>query len=156
MTPKKDHALLKVCRGSTAARSPYAQVLGRCLSAVRHELIVHLLAFIECRKSGPLDGRDVNEHVLAAVFRLNEPVALGGVEPLHSPCRHVDLRKEIPPCAMQRIGGFITGEKAVRDAGRWAKTVQHRAREGGGADFILRAAWQEAGADGLAGGGLGE
>ena len=37
---------------------------------------------------GPLDRADVNEHVVAAIVRLNEAVALGCVKPLHGSHAH--------------------------------------------------------------------
>src|SRR5882724_7086758 len=66
------------------------QVLCRRLAAIAHDLVFHLLAFIECAEPCALYSRDVNKHVLAATLRLNEAVALGGVEPFHSSDRHQD------------------------------------------------------------------
>ena len=39
-----------------------------------------------------LDGADMDEHVLAAVARLDEAKSLRGVEPLHCTCSHLSLR----------------------------------------------------------------
>src|SRR5690606_18102586 len=47
-----------------------------------------LLAFVQRVHAGALDGRDVHEHIVAAVIRLDEAVALGRVEPLHGSSRH--------------------------------------------------------------------
>ena len=47
-----------------------------------------LLAFIQRTEVRPFNGGDVDEHVRAAVVRLDEAEALGGVEPLHSTSRH--------------------------------------------------------------------
>src|SRR5271168_3632362 len=66
------------------------QVLCRGLAAVADDLVLHLLAFIECAEPCALYSRDVNKHVLPATLRLNEAVALGGVEPFHSSDRHQD------------------------------------------------------------------
>src|SRR5690348_10922220 len=33
--------------------------------------------------AGTLDGSDVNEHILAAIIRCNEPIALGRIEEFH-------------------------------------------------------------------------
>ena len=65
-----------------------------------HEIILHALALAQAVVPGPLDGRDVHERVGTATIRLNEPVAFGGVEPLHSSglqrtCPHV--RRETTP-----------------------------------------------------------
>src|SRR5579864_8865546 len=56
--------------------------------AVALDLVAHLLAFAQPPEVRALDGRDVHEHVLAAVIRLDEAKALGGVEPLYSSSRH--------------------------------------------------------------------
>src|SRR6185437_489709 len=47
------------------------------------KLVAELLAFVEVAHPGPLDGRDMDEHVLRAVVGLDEAVALLGVEPLY-------------------------------------------------------------------------
>jgi hypothetical protein len=60
------------------------------LAAIADDLVLDLLAFIEGAEACALYGRDVDEHVLAATLRLNEAVALGGVEPFHSSDRHQD------------------------------------------------------------------
>jgi Protein of unknown function (DUF1488) len=39
--------------------------------------------------SRPLDGTDVNKHILASIIRLNEAKALLAVKPLHGSCGHV-------------------------------------------------------------------
>lgn len=45
------------------------------------------MPFVQAAHAGPLDSRDVDEHVLAAaVIGLDEAVALGLVEPLHGAC----------------------------------------------------------------------
>ena len=56
------------------------------------ELEVDLLAFSETCKTSPLDRADVNEHIVAAVVRLNESKALLAVKPLYSTCRHFLLQ----------------------------------------------------------------
>src|SRR5215469_1836283 len=40
-----------------------------------------LLAFIQAAEAGTFDGRDMDEHVLRSVARLDEAVALLGIEP---------------------------------------------------------------------------
>src|SRR5215471_4419453 len=64
------------------------QVFRRGFAAVFHEVIFHGLIFIEGRESGALDRRDVDEHVLLAGGRLDEPIALGRVEPLDGTLGH--------------------------------------------------------------------
>ena len=58
---------------------------------------VHALPFAQAVVARPLDGRDMHERVGTATIRLNEPIAFGGVEPLHSSglqrtCPHVRRR----------------------------------------------------------------
>ena len=43
-----------------------------------------LLALVQRAKTGPLDGRDVNEHILRPVIGLDEPEAFFCVEPFDS------------------------------------------------------------------------
>src|SRR5262249_22200030 len=67
-----------------------AQIVGRRLAraAVRHDLVGDLLAFTQRAEPGALDGRDVHEHIVAAVIRLDEAIALGCVKPLHGSHAH--------------------------------------------------------------------
>src|SRR3974390_2136822 len=57
-------------------------------TAVGHDLVRKLLTVVQRRQAGTFDGADVHEHILAAVIRLDEAVALGGVEPLHCSLAH--------------------------------------------------------------------
>src|SRR5262245_43899927 len=52
------------------------------------DFVVDLLALVEAVQARPLDRADMHEHILAAVRRLDEPIPLRGVEPLHRTCRH--------------------------------------------------------------------
>jgi hypothetical protein len=49
---------------------------------------VKLLTLGEITHASLLDGGDVYEHILAAVFRLDETKALLGIEPLHCSGSH--------------------------------------------------------------------
>src|SRR5690242_6005686 len=77
----------------TTVASGRPQVLGRALAppGVVLHLEVDLLALAQRVHAGPLDRRDVHEHVRRAVVRPDEAVALGGVEPLHRAGRHPTL-----------------------------------------------------------------
>src|SRR5829696_7612229 len=69
------------------------------------ELEAHALALNEMPEARPLDGRDMHEHVLRAVLRLDESVAFLGIEPLHGSDRHCRRRpshKKLPPLEMER------------------------------------------------------
>src|ERR1700722_6803075 len=58
---------------------------------VLHLFVTHLGSLIEVAKAGSFHGRDVHEHVFAAIIGLNKSKPLGCIEPLHSTCRHVTL-----------------------------------------------------------------
>src|ERR1700709_2327589 len=64
------------------------EVLCRGLAAVGDFLVFHRLSFIEGRKTGLLDRRNMNEHVLAAIAGLDKSETLGRVKPLHSTFSH--------------------------------------------------------------------
>src|ERR1700722_20334153 len=68
------------------------EIFRRRLAAVADNLVLDLLAFIERAEAGPLHRRDMDEHILPAALRLDEPVALGRIEPLHCSGRHNDLQ----------------------------------------------------------------
>ncbi len=48
----------------------------------------NLLAFLERAQGRAFNGRSVNEHVRAAVVRLDETEALGGIKPFHCAGSH--------------------------------------------------------------------
>ena len=52
------------------------------------ELKRDLLILIQPGQAGTLDSSDVYEHILGAVFRLNEPEAFAGVEELYGASNH--------------------------------------------------------------------
>src|SRR6476619_2367471 len=64
------------------------EILGRGLAAVGNLFVFYVLPSIECRKTSLLNFRNMNEHVLAAIRGLDEPVSLGRVEPLHRTFSH--------------------------------------------------------------------
>ena len=73
-------------------RSGRLEIARRLLAAFGDDFVADLLAFDERAHSGALDRADVNEHIVAAVVRLNESKALLAVKPLHSTCRHFLLQ----------------------------------------------------------------
>src|SRR5215469_7568758 len=66
------------------------QVFGGRLAglAVHHDFEGHALAFPQFTKAGAFDGADMDEHVLATAFGLDEAIALLAVEPLHGAVIH--------------------------------------------------------------------
>ena len=65
------------------------EVFRRFLTAVSNHLVAHLGALVEVAEPCLLDGRDMDEYVLAAGVGLNKSEALRWIEPLHCTCRHV-------------------------------------------------------------------
>src|SRR6266576_3606628 len=67
-----------------------AQIVGRrfARAAICHDFVGDLLAFTQRSEAGTLDSADVHEHVIAAVIRLDEAIALGCVKPLHGSHAH--------------------------------------------------------------------
>src|SRR6266852_5263625 len=70
------------------ARSLDLKILRRRFSAVAYDLELDLLAFIERGQTRLLHSRNVHKHILPAALRLDESVAFGRIQPLHSPGRH--------------------------------------------------------------------
>src|SRR5580700_9914958 len=71
-------------------RSDGFQILGGRLAglAVDHDLERNTLAFTQLTQAGTLDGADMDEHVLAAAFRLDKSVTLLRVEPFDGSVAH--------------------------------------------------------------------
>src|SRR5262249_35138298 len=73
---------------SDQSRSTDLKVVRRLLAAITDNLIFDRLTLVERTKAGTLDSGDMDEHVSAAVLGLNEPIALGRVEPFDSASSH--------------------------------------------------------------------
>src|SRR5262245_12432898 len=69
-------------------RSTDFKVVRRLLAAITDNLIFDRLTLVERTKAGTLDSGDMDEHVSAAIFGLNESIALGRVEPFDSASSH--------------------------------------------------------------------
>src|SRR5258708_1398812 len=67
------------------------EIYRRLLTAGTLNLVLNGLSFIERCQSGTFDGTDVYEHIFSTSLRLNEPVAFGRIEPLHSAGSHAGL-----------------------------------------------------------------
>ena len=69
------------------------EVLSRSFAPVRDFLVFDDLPLIETAEAGSFDRRDVDKHIsAAATLRLNEPIALGRIEPLHGAFKFLPLR----------------------------------------------------------------
>src|SRR5580698_9103030 len=76
------------CLRLVCASSGNLEIFRGRLAAIFHQVIFHDLVFVEGRKSRTLDRRDMDEDVLVADGRLDEPVTLGRVEPLDGALLH--------------------------------------------------------------------
>ena len=85
-------ASTSVVKGEPMPMLSSLEIAGRHLAGliVPLHLIPNLLAFHDFAHSGAFDGRDVDEGVRAAIVRLNEAEALGGVEPFYCASGHVE------------------------------------------------------------------
>src|SRR6266496_5843974 len=61
---------------------------GRLAVLASLELVRELLVLAQAAEPGALDRRDVHEHVLGLVVRLDEPEPLAGIEKLYGTGRH--------------------------------------------------------------------
>ena len=79
--------------GGANDKSGSAQIVGGAFAraTVLNDVVGDLLAVIQRTQTCALNCGDVNENVRAAVVRLNEAEALGGVEPLYSTSVHNDF-----------------------------------------------------------------
>src|SRR6266478_3577091 len=74
------------------------------------ELVAQLLTLLEAAEAGALDRRDVNEHVLRAVVRLDEAVTLLGVEPFNGTDTHKASSIESDPTLSSAQSHFNFGK----------------------------------------------
>src|SRR6516162_4324871 len=90
--PAQGRGLREELAGRTSRPSRCAsghfEVLRRCLAAIGHELVLDRLAFIERAEASALDRRDMDEHVLVAGGRPDEPVAFSWIEPFDGAFLH--------------------------------------------------------------------
>src|SRR5207248_9950624 len=92
----------------------------RARPPVPHGLVGDRLTFTQRSKSGTLDGADMHEHIVAAVIRLDEAVALGCVKPLHGSHAHGIVPSQISTVETHfwRVGEieFLEGSSAPEPA----------------------------------------
>src|SRR5580698_4470751 len=90
-------------------RSGGLQIIRRGLASlsVCDQVKSNFLSLVEAVESGALNGADVNEHILAAIVRLDEAKAFLAVEPLYGSLRHENffqVRVRIGPLSRSRLG----------------------------------------------------
>src|SRR4051794_5801311 len=64
------------------------QVGSSSLAPLHDHFIADVLPVVQPLQAGCLDRGDVHEHILPAILRHDEAIALGGVEPLYRTGRH--------------------------------------------------------------------
>src|SRR5262249_49747528 len=84
--------------------SYYLEIRRMSLAAVLRNVKTDPLAFVQCRKSRPLDITNMEEHVRPAAVGLNEAEALTRIKPFHFACRH----QSSPECCV-----FIKAARAA-------------------------------------------
>jgi hypothetical protein len=73
------------------SESDHLQIAGGLFAALGHDFEADLLALVQRTHASPLNCRDVHEHILRAIVRLNEAVALLSIEKFHSSDRHQEF-----------------------------------------------------------------
>src|SRR5215467_14953845 len=82
---------------------------GRLALLAALHLVAELLALVQIANPRPFDGRNVHEHILRAIVRLDEAVALLGVEPLYSSSSHCKpFKDDYAAPAFERRSNFGT------------------------------------------------
>jgi hypothetical protein len=79
------------CSRKPLADLLHPQIFRRFLAAVRDDIERHLGAIRQTVQAGLLDGRNMDENVLAAAIRRDEAITLLAVKPFHCSTRHVAL-----------------------------------------------------------------
>ena len=98
LAKRKNTATYRSCgdrlAGTKTKSALNLEALSRNFAPVRDFLVFDDLPLIETAEAGSFDRRDVDEHIFtAATLRLDEPIALGRIEPLHCASRHSLLLK---------------------------------------------------------------
>jgi hypothetical protein len=111
------------------------QITSRHLArlVVALEVEADLLAFYDFAHSGALNGRDVDEGVSAAVVRLNEAEAFGGIKPFNCASGHDEPshsnRSDNNADALRMViaivlkGGFVQGAVPIAQQPKLSKKI---------------------------------
>jgi hypothetical protein len=87
--------------------SNHLEISSGLLAALGHDFEADLLALVQRAHTSTLHCRDVHEHILRAIVRLNEAVALLSIEKFHSSDRHQEFLSSflLNAHAIIRLGG---------------------------------------------------
>jgi hypothetical protein len=116
----KGHRFFAFSPISTRRRmaSYYLEIRRMSLAAVLRNVKTDPLAFVQCRKSRPLDVTNMDEHVRPAAVGLNEAKALTRIKPFHFACQH----QSSPECCV-----FMKAARAAWDSpqgcGGWLRPI---------------------------------
>jgi hypothetical protein len=75
-------------KANECGQSDRLEIAGGLFAALGHDFEADFLALVQRAHTGALHRSDVHEHILRAIVRLNEAVALLGIEKFHSSDRH--------------------------------------------------------------------
>src|SRR3954470_12436229 len=96
------------------------------------DFVADLLVLVERGQAAALDVGNVDEAVLAAVIRLDEAIALVGVEKFYSACRHgnVFLSQRWPPIGHRALGEATRRNEEPQSAWRPSVATSSKATLG--------------------------
>jgi hypothetical protein len=85
----------------------HLEISSGLLAALGHDFEADLLALVQRAHTSALNRRDVHKHILRAIVRLNEAVALLSIEKFHSSDRHQEFLSSflLNAHAIIRVGG---------------------------------------------------
>src|SRR5689334_1468750 len=86
------------------------QIAGGLLAAFGYDFEADLLALIQRTHASALHCSDVHKHILRAIVRLNEAVALLSIEKFHSSTGHQVFLSSFPQNAHAIIAGAVTSQ----------------------------------------------
>jgi len=94
-------------KANDCGKSDRLQIAGGLLAALGYDFEADLLALVERAHASTLHCSDVHEHILRAIVRLNEAVALLSIEKFYSSDRHQEFLSSflLNARAIIRVGG---------------------------------------------------
>src|ERR1700722_3362389 len=119
-------------------RSLDLKILRRGLALIRDLIVWHDLPLVQTAQASLLDRRDVDEHILAApALRLNKPIPLLRIKPLHCSGRHhnspgVQVPQRDAVCAERTIPATAsTSDRLLGQISPWPASSPSSLARGG-------------------------
>src|SRR5215470_19949755 len=97
-------------QGKRLRRSDRLDVAGGLLAALGYDFEADLLALVQRTHASALHCSNVHKHILRAIVRLNEAVALLSIEKFHSSDRHQVFLSSFPQNARAIIARAVTSQ----------------------------------------------